>query len=292
MAIADEQNREGDPDLRRSGILPIGLLPWGAHICIFYEVSEDLIDAHADYFGAGLADNERCVWALSDPIDRDQAVAHLRHVIPGFDDYVAAGAIELVSGREWYLRDGEAVPQRIIDGWLGKLDEARAGGFSGLRVSGNAFWLQSDLWDTFREYEEDLECSLAGRRMIALCTYPLRTARAADLLDVTRVHHVSVARREGKWEILQSYELAAARREVNWPIDVAEILSRPFPGRDLLTPRERDALAEIVRGASNKEAARTLGISPRTAEFHRTNIMRKLKARNAVELVGIVLGSA
>jgi DNA-binding CsgD family transcriptional regulator len=51
-------------------------------------------------------------------------------------------------------------------------------------------------------------------------------------------------------------------------------------------------LAEIVRGASNKEAARALGISPRTAEFHRINIMRKLNARNAVELVGIVLGAA
>jgi DNA-binding CsgD family transcriptional regulator len=59
----------------------------------------------------------------------------------------------------------------------------------------------------------------------------------------------------------------------------------------LLTPRERAALAQIVKGASNKEAARVLGISPRTVEFHRTNILRKLNARNVVELVGIVLGA-
>jgi DNA-binding CsgD family transcriptional regulator len=34
-----------------------------------------------------------------------------------------------------------------------------------------------------------------------------------------------------------------------------------------------------------------LGISPRTVEFHRTNLLRKLEARNAIELVRIVLGA-
>jgi DNA-binding CsgD family transcriptional regulator len=48
--------------------------------------------------------------------------------------------------------------------------------------------------------------------------------------------------------------------------------------------------AQIVRGASNKEAARTLGISPRTVEFHRANVMRKLGAKNIADLVRRVLG--
>ena len=63
-----------------------------------------------------------------------------------------------------------------------------------------------------------------------------------------------------------------------------------FPGRDLLTPRERQVLAQISAGASNKEAGRHLAISPRTIEVHRARIMDKLGARNAAELVGIVLG--
>src|ERR1700722_18415350 len=46
-------------------------------------------------------------------------------------------------------------------------------------------------------------------------------------------------------------------------------LSRPFPGHELLTSRERVVLAQIVRGASNKEAGRMLGVSSRTIEFHR-----------------------
>ena len=49
-------------------------------------------------------------------------------------------------------------------------------------------------------------------------------------------------------------------------------------------------LAQIARGASSKEAARLLGISPRTVEFHRANIMQKLGAKNTVDVVRRVLG--
>ncbi|GGE93491.1 response regulator transcription factor [Stappia taiwanensis] len=69
----------------------------------------------------------------------------------------------------------------------------------------------------------------------------------------------------------------------------AEPASPAFPGADSLTPREREVLDEITAGASNKEAGRTLGISPRTIEVHRARIMEKLGARNAADLVRIVM---
>lgn len=66
--------------------------------------------------------------------------------------------------------------------------------------------------------------------------------------------------------------------------------SQTFKGADLLTRREMEVLKEITDGASNKEAGRSLGISPRTVEVHRARIMEKLGARNAADLVRIVLG--
>ena len=61
-----------------------------------------------------------------------------------------------------------------------------------------------------------------------------------------------------------------------------------FPGRDKLTPREREVLGHIVGAASNKETAKMLGISPRTVEVHRVHIMYKLRAKNTADLVRIV----
>ena len=69
----------------------------------------------------------------------------------------------------------------------------------------------------------------------------------------------------------------------------SNIATMHFPGREPLTRREREVLEQFTAGASNKEAGRTLGISPRTIEDHRANIMKKLGAKNAADLVRIVM---
>jgi len=52
----------------------------------------------------------------------------------------------------------------------------------------------------------------------------------------------------------------------------------------VLTVREREVLQRIAQGNMNKEIAADLGISPRTIEFHRLNIMRKLGVQTQQEL--------
>jgi DNA-binding CsgD family transcriptional regulator len=56
-----------------------------------------------------------------------------------------------------------------------------------------------------------------------------------------------------------------------------------------LTAREGQVLALIVGGSTNKVGGAQLGISPRTFEIHRANIMRKIGARNAADLVRMIL---
>lgn len=52
-----------------------------------------------------------------------------------------------------------------------------------------------------------------------------------------------------------------------------------------LTPREREVVQLVAEGKSTKEIAQVLHISAKTAENHRTNIMRKLKVNSSTELV-------
>jgi len=81
---------------------------------------------------------------------------------------------------------------------------------------------------------------------------------------------------------------AYARRQAE-SNSASRIATMHFPGREPLTRREREVLEQFTAGASNKEAGRHLGISPRTIEDHRANIMKKLGARNAADLVRIVM---
>lgn len=62
-------------------------------------------------------------------------------------------------------------------------------------------------------------------------------------------------------------------------------------GFSRLTPREREVLQLIANGNTNKQVGCELGISGRTVEVHRANVMRKLGARNSSDLVRIVLTS-
>jgi DNA-binding CsgD family transcriptional regulator len=289
MDTAENRLAGDESSLRRTGITPLTLLPWGSHICMFYETVDDLLETQAGYFGAGLSDNDLCVWAMPESMDCDRALETLRRAIPHFDTYLGNGAFQLIPASEWYLSENEFDARRVIRGWHAKLDVALAKGFNGLRVSGNAFWMDTHIWHTFSQYEAELSDAIAGTRMLVLCTYALSASRAADFLDVAQSHHFSIARRHGEWEFLEAPGLAASRQEIDRLTDAMDIGSRRFPGYEFLTARERTTLAEIVRGASNKEAARALGVSPRTVEFHRANIMRKLEVRNIAELLGIVL---
>jgi DNA-binding NarL/FixJ family response regulator len=52
-----------------------------------------------------------------------------------------------------------------------------------------------------------------------------------------------------------------------------------------VTAREREIIQLVAEGQSNKEAASTLGISVKTIEAHRANVMRKLHLRSVSDLV-------
>lgn len=65
----------------------------------------------------------------------------------------------------------------------------------------------------------------------------------------------------------------------------------PAGSLDHLTGREREVLAGVARGKTNKEIAADLGISHRTVETHRESMMRKLQIRTVAELTRFALAT-
>ena len=57
----------------------------------------------------------------------------------------------------------------------------------------------------------------------------------------------------------------------------------------LLTPREKQVMDLVVQGRPNKSVGTALGLSPKTVEVHRANVMKKMAAGSLAELVRMVL---
>ncbi len=72
-------------------------------------------------------------------------------------------------------------------------------------------------------------------------------------------------------------------------VSPAQVGARSPGAVDQLTPREREMLQMISEGYTNNKMAEALGISVKTVERHRTNLMAKLDARNLVELIRVAM---
>jgi DNA-binding CsgD family transcriptional regulator len=242
---------------------------WGTHVCLFYETKADLLDTAIPYFKAGLENNEFCLWAVSEPLTKEGAMDALRQRVPGFDEFLAKGSIEIVSSHAWYLDGDRFDLKRIIDGWDQKLRSALAKGYKAMRVSGNAFWLDTTHWKDFCAYEHDLEEAIAGKPMSVLCTYALGASRPADVLEVSSAHQFAIARRKGDWEFIKTVK--------------AQTLTHA------LTSRQREVLTWVARGKTAGETAQILHITKRTVDEHVRTIVRKLGAANRTHAVAIAL---
>jgi hypothetical protein len=51
-----------DPNLRKTGIRVMADMPWGTHICVFYQTKQDLLDTAVSYFEAGLKNSPCPGW--------------------------------------------------------------------------------------------------------------------------------------------------------------------------------------------------------------------------------------
>jgi PAS domain S-box-containing protein len=179
-------------------------VPWGTHLCQFYETSDDLLEVLVPFFAEGLGTHDCGLWVVSAPLSVEQAIAALRQAIPELDAYLADGQMVIVSHEEWYLQGAALDTSSVLAAWQARTSEACARGFRGLRASGSGAALKNEHWNELLAYESCVQAAISGQRMIALCTYPLAQCNAAEFMEVVRVHDYAIVRRNGEWESLES----------------------------------------------------------------------------------------
>ena len=214
--------------IRKTGIACVGEIPWGTHLCQFYQNRDDLLEILVPYFKAGLESNEFCLWITNDSLSDKDAQKALRKAIPALDRYLRIGQIKFMSHTEWPSTGGTFNPQGLLNNWTDKLVQALANGYDGIRVTADRSWLEKMEWKTYSVYEEKVNDSIRKYPMLVLCTYPLDRCdkyKASDLIDVIRFHEVALIKRKNEWDLVVGSERRQSEEEL-W--DIGERLHSLF----------------------------------------------------------------
>jgi DNA-binding CsgD family transcriptional regulator len=141
----------------------------------------------------------------------------------------------------------------------------------------------ADAWQAVhRPYPEALMRWRAGEGHVAA------SDRDAATAALTRAHTIAAAL-EAAWLRGEIEGLAARARlqlgdaEPDPPGPAADAAEDPFG----LTPRERQVLALVARGATNREIGATLFMAEKTASVHVSRILAKLDVRSRTEAAGV-----
>ena len=202
-------------DLRKTGVNGISNVPWGTHFCMFYESKEDLINILVPYFKEGLENNEFCMWVTSEPLNTEDVEKALRLTLPNIDVYLEKGQLEIIPYNEWYIIEGEFDSDRVLNGWVNKLNKARDNGFDGLRLTGNTSWLEKNDWNNFVDYEEGVDSILINYPMIAMCTYSIDKCNASEIIEVVNNHEFALVKRQGEWTHFESTKKKKMKQALN-----------------------------------------------------------------------------
>ncbi len=197
---------------RDMGIDLLGKMPWGTHICMFYETKEDLIEVLVPYFKAGLQNNEFCIWVTCEPLDVEEIEKAMKKTVPRFDQYMKKRQMEIVAHSDWYLEEGTFDMTRVLKQWIDKLNKALTNGYAGIRVMGNTAWLDKQTWRNFAEYEHAINETISGYRMLALCAYYLNKCCTSEIIDVVNNHQLGLVKEDGKWSLTKNAERKRAEQ--------------------------------------------------------------------------------
>ena len=190
--------------LSKTGLAVPDRVPWGTHLCLFYETKDDLLEVLVPYFKEGLLANESCIWITSDPLSVEESIAALRTAVFDLDHRLATGQMEIIPHDEWYLIDGCFNIDALVAAWEDKLAVALGRNHVGLRVTGDVSCLQDDRWASLVAYEEKVQAAIHAKKIIALCSYLQNQCTVSQVFQAVNAHDFALVKREGGWECIES----------------------------------------------------------------------------------------
>ena len=175
-------------------------MPWGSHVCQFYNGKDDLVKMLVPYFKQGLERNEACVW-LVDDLTIEEARNALAEAVPDLERFMDIGQMQIRHYTEFYTNtNGTVKPAaQLSEDFAAMGSTVRANGFEGLRASGSVSWVNdAQSMSQFMDYETKVNLAIQNSRIMAVCTYPAQAAAMCQCRELIH-NHGKIFVKRGEW---------------------------------------------------------------------------------------------
>lgn len=159
------------------------------HLCLIYETREEQFSAVIPFMKIGLDRGEKCIY-IADDNTAAMVIDQMKAAGIAVETAVAAGKLAIVSKQEAYLKQGYFDPDWMIGFLKRATDQAKAEGYSALRVTGEMTWVLGGDPGTERlmEYEAKLNYFFPNHDALAICQYNRNRFSPEVIKDVISTH--------------------------------------------------------------------------------------------------------
>jgi hypothetical protein len=182
------------------GLPGVATIPYGIHMCHFYETRAELAAALVPYFIAGLRKQERCIWVTAEPLGAAAAAAELGKAGLNVDALERSGKL-VIRDYATFFANVKMGPE-VVNLWMEEERRALAAGYAGLRVTGNTNFVPAAHWSKFMDYEELMNQACPERRIVALCSYLRERCGATEIAEAVQRHSCTLDRPDKGWRII------------------------------------------------------------------------------------------
>ncbi|MFH0874745.1 MAG: MEDS domain-containing protein [archaeon] len=216
------------------GLKDISHAKFGDHFSFIFKNESQLFSVIIPFLIKGLENNEKCIYII-DETPKDKVLAEFSKKLPDFDKIVKSGQLAILNSNETYLKNGFFDPERTMNLWQQTVNQSMQEGYTGVRVLGEASWVNKNVKGTSRliEYESELHEFFKNNNVCAICLYDERIISPKILAESIHCHPLVIFYNKICENLYFSPEKFTGSDSKSFPAGAYELMKEDFTGNNI-----------------------------------------------------------
>jgi len=203
-------------------------VPWGTHISQFYSSKDDL-NILAPYVKEGLVNNELCIWIYSQNTTCQEVKEIINRHVTNVDYYIETGQLKIIPYQAWYCEHNGFKESRVNKKWLELVKYAIDNGFDGLRAVADIGWLKRSDFESFDNYEHNINNLILELQLIVICLYDISKINIIEFAKIVKNHSYTFLKDNTKLQLIKNDELLIKDKQLQQSKDNYQKLLQILP---------------------------------------------------------------